>query len=149
MIDGVQVVPLRKIPDERGTIMHMLRSSDPHFEQFGEIYFSVVNPGVIKAWHLHKEMILNYAVISGMIKFVLYDDRDHSPTRGEVQEIFIGDNNYVLVKVPPMVYNGFKGIGMQPAIVANCASIPHDTNEIERVDPFANNIPYQWELKHG
>ncbi len=149
MIDGVQVIPLRKIPDERGTIMHMLKSTDPHFEQFGEIYFSVVNPGVIKAWHLHKEMTLNYAVISGMIKFVLYDDRDDSPTRGEVQELFIGDNNYALVKVPPMVYNGFKGIGIQPAIVANCASIPHDTNEIERVDPFTNNIPYQWELKHG
>ena len=75
MIDGVTVKPLRRIPDERGYIMHMLRSDDPEFESFGEIYFSTIYPGVIKAWHLHKEMTLNYAVVSGMIKLVLHDDR--------------------------------------------------------------------------
>lgn len=149
MIDGVRLVPLKQIPDERGKIMHMLRADEPHFEQFGEIYFSVVYPGVVKAWHIHKEMTLNYAVISGMIKLVLYDSREDSPTKGEIQELFIGEDNYVLVKIPHGVYNGFEGIGTRPAIVANCATIPHRPDEIARLDPFKNDIPYDWGLKHG
>lgn len=138
--------PLRQIPDERGKIMHMLRCDEPHFEQFGEIYFSVVYPDVIKGWHLHKRMTLNYAVISGMVKLVLYDDRRESPTCGELMELFIGESNYVLVKIPPEVWNGFKGIGTVPAVVANCSTIPHDSREIERLAPFDQRIPYDWAL---
>ena len=147
MIHGVTIHPLRQIPDERGRVMHMLRADDPHFERFGEIYFSVVYPGVVKGWHRHQKMTLNYAVVSGMIKLVLYDDRPGSPTRSEVQEIFLGDSNYCLVKIPPLIWNGFKGIGIAPAMVANCATIPHDPAEIERLDPLKNNIPYDWSLK--
>jgi dTDP-4-dehydrorhamnose 3,5-epimerase len=148
MIDGVLVFPLQQIPDERGKIMHMLRCDDPHFEEFGEIYFSVIFPNVVKGWHLHKRMILNYACITGTIKLVLYDDREGSPTCGELQELFIGDSNYVLVRIPAGVWNGFKGIGTIPAIVANCATLPHDPQEIVRMDPFENHIPYDWSLKH-
>ena len=149
MIDGVAVVPLRKIPDERGCVMHMLRSDAPHFERFGEIYFSCVYPGAIKGWHLHTRMSLNYAVVTGMIKLVLYDDRDGSPTKGELMELFIGDQNYCLVHIPPMVWNGCKGYGDSMAIVANCATEPHDPDEIQRLDPFSDRIPYNWTLKHG
>ncbi len=149
MIDGVIIFPLKQIPDERGKIMHMLRADDPHFEKFGEIYFSMVYPGVVKGWHLHKRMTLNYAVIVGMIKLVLYDDREGSPTRGELMELFIGEANYVLVKIPAGIWNGFKGIGIEPAIVANCATEPHDPEEIVRMDPFTSEIPYDWGLKHG
>ena len=148
MIEGVLIKPLRQIPDERGKIMHMLRADDPEFRQFGEIYFSVVYPGAIKGWHLHTRMTLNYAVVSGMIKLVLYDTREDSPTKGELQEIFMGEDNYVLVQIPPQVYNGFKGIGIKPAIVANCSDIPHDPGEIRRIDPFSKSIPYDWDLKH-
>ena len=149
MIDGVEIVPLRQIPDERGKVMHMLRADAPHFQSFGEIYFSTVNPGAIKAWHIHKVMVLNYAVPMGNIKFVLYDERPDSPTKGEVQEIFLGPDSYNLVVVPPMVWNGFKGIGTQPALVANCASIPHDPGEIDRRDPFDPAVPYDWGIRHG
>ncbi len=149
MIKGVEIHPLRQIPDERGKVMHMLRRDDPWFSEFGEIYFSVVFPGAIKAWHLHTRMTLNYAVPSGRIKLVLYDDRDDSPTRGELQEIFTGEDGYALVSVPPGVWNGFKGIGTAPAIVANCATIPHDPDEIVRMDPFSEKIPYRWEIRHG
>ena len=149
MIEGVSVIPLKQIADERGKIMHMLRADDPYFEQFGEVYFSVVYPGVIKGWHLHKEMTLNYAVISGMIKLVLYDPRENSPTKGKVQELFIGEDNYVLVKIPAGIWNGFKGISVNPAMVANCATIPHDPDEIMRLDPFSKEIPYDWGIKHG
>ena len=148
MIDGVAVRPLRRIPDERGTVLHMLWADDPHFDSFGEIYFSQVYPGVVKGWHLHRRMTLNYAVVTGMIKLVLYDDRPQSPTRNELMELFIGDEQYALVTVPPLVWNGFKGIGTGPAIVANCATEPHDPAEIERLDPASPRIPYRWDVRN-
>src|SRR6266576_1175093 len=95
VIEGVKIIPLRQILDERGKVMHMLKATDPHFIKFGEIYFSVAYPGVIKAWHIHKTMTLNNAVLSGKAKLVLYDVRPKSPTKGEVMEIFLGEDNYV------------------------------------------------------
>lgn len=148
MIEGVLVRPLGQIPDERGKIMHMLRNDDSNFEQFGEIYFSVVYPGAIKGWHLHTRMTLNYAVVFGMIKLVLYDAREGSSTHGQLQEHFIGASNYSLVQIPRGIWNGFKGIGTTEAIVANCSTIPHDPEEIIRMDPFDQSIPYDWTLRH-
>jgi dTDP-4-dehydrorhamnose 3,5-epimerase len=148
MIDGVSFHPLRQIADERGKVMHMLRSDAPHFQAFGEIYFSVVYPNVVKGWHLHERMTLNYAVVSGMIKLVLFDERPESRTIGMVQELYLGESNYGLVTVPPGVWNGFKGIGTKEAIVANCATLAYDPDEIKRMDPFNNHVPYAWELKH-
>jgi dTDP-4-dehydrorhamnose 3,5-epimerase len=143
------ITPLRRIPDERGAIFHMLRNDSPVFEEFGEIYFSTVYPGVVKGWHIHKRMTLNYAVPVGMIKLVCFDDREGSPTRGTIQEIHTGELNYVLVTIPPLVWNGFKGEGPEAALVANCASLPHDPEEIDRMDPFTDQVPYDWSLQHG
>jgi dTDP-4-dehydrorhamnose 3,5-epimerase len=148
MIDGVIVTPLRQIFDERGKVMHMLRDDSPVFSHFGEIYFSCTRPGAIKAWHLHKRMTLNYAVIHGEIKFVLFDDRPKSSTRGVIQEFFLSPENYCLVTVPPMIWNGFKGIGDITSIVANCATLPHKPDEIERRSPFDESIPYDWQIQH-
>lgn len=148
MIDGVLLTPLRQVFDERGKVMHMLREDSAVFSRFGEIYFSCTHPGVVKAWHLHKEMTLNYAVIFGEIKFVLFDNRAASPTRGEVQELFISPENYMLVTVPPLIWNGFKSVGTQTAIVANCATLPHRQDEIERLSAFDASIPYDWQLEH-
>lgn len=149
MIDGVHVIPLKRIPDERGTVFHMLRRSDPHFREFGEIYFSSIYPGVVKGWHLHTRMTLNYACIVGEIKLVLYDERESSPSRGKVQEIYLGQRNYVLVIIPPGIWNGFMNVGTVEAIVANCATMPHDPAEIRRLDPHRNPIPYDWSRKNG
>jgi len=148
MIDGVLLTPLRQVFDERGKVMHMLREDSPVFSRFGEIYFSCTHPGVVKAWHLHKEMTLNYAVIFGEIKFVLFDDRTESPTRGEVQELFISPENYMLVTVPPLIWKGLKSVVAQTAIVANCATLPHRQDEIERLPAFDVSIPYDWHLEH-
>ncbi len=127
----------------------MLRRDWDVFEGFGEIYFSCVFPGKIKAWHIHKRMTLNYAVPLGEIRFVLYDDRPDSPTRGEVQEMVLGPDTYCLVTVPPMIWNGFKGLGSETSIVANCATIPHDPDEIVRRDPMDSTIPYDWTAASG
>ena len=148
MIEGVQVIPLRRVPDERGTVMHMLRATDPHFRQFGEIYFSTVYPGVVKGWHRHRDITLNYAVPFGRIKLVLYDERPASTTRGELMELFLGPDDYSLAIVPPEVWNGFKGMSAPHAIVANCCTHPHDPARSARLDPFANHIPYDWGVRH-
>lgn len=148
-IDGLVVRPLKQICDERGKVMHMLRANDPHFQRFGEIYFSVVFPGVIKGWHLHTRMTLNYAVPSGRIKLVCYDQRKDSPTYGKIQELFVGEDSYQLITIPPGIWNGFKGLGATAAIVANCATVPHDPQEIMRKDPLSPDIPYKWDVRHG
>ena len=148
-IEGVRVAERRQIVDERGKIMHMLRSDDPEFEGFGEVYFSWVNPGVIKAWHLHTEMTLNYVCPHGQIKLVLWDGREGSPTHGNLMELHLGPASYRLVTVPPGVWNGFKGVSAEPSLVCNCATIPHRPDELQRLDPFSERIPYDWAVKHG
>lgn len=148
MINGVQVSPLRQIHDERGKVMHMLRSDSPIFKEFGEIYFSSVHPGAVKAWHRHKQMTLNYAVILGNLKLVLFDDRPDSSTRGVTQELYMSPENYILVTVPPMIWNGFKAVGNTTSILANCATMPHAADEIDRIDPDSGLIGYDWALKH-
>lgn len=145
MIEGVKIVCMKKISDERGKIMHIMKSTEGEYDKFGEVYCSTVYSGVVKGWHIHDKMTLNYVVIKGMIKFVLYDDREQSPTKGEIMELFIGEDNYVRVTVPNGVWNGFKGIGTEEAFVINFTDIPHDPNEIHRIDPHNNDIPYNWE----
>ena len=142
-IEGVQIVPLRRIPDERGTIYHMLKATDPHFQEFGEIYFSSIYRDVVKGWHRHDLMTLNYCCIFGRVKVVVHDDREGSDTRGATQEIFIGEDNHSLVVIPPNIWNGFKGMSDR-SIVANCATHPHDPTGSHRLDPYENDIPYDW-----
>jgi dTDP-4-dehydrorhamnose 3,5-epimerase len=149
MIEGVKVIPLRQIVDERGKIMHMLKATDPHFIQFGEIYFSCAWPGAVKAWHIHTRMTVNNAVLSGRAKLVMYDLREESSTKGALLEVFLGEDNYVLVQIPPGIANGYKVYGDKMAILANCATHPHDPTEMLRLDPFSGQVPYDWSLKHG
>ncbi len=147
-IQGVYVQPLRKICDERGMIMHMLRNDSPIFTTFGEVYFSQAFPGVIKGWHIHTKQTQHYAVVQGMIKLVLFDMREDSPSKGVLEEHFLGENNYCLIRIPVGVANGYKTYGTGPALVANCADIPHAPDEMERLDPFSKEIPYSWDLEH-
>jgi dTDP-4-dehydrorhamnose 3,5-epimerase len=147
LISGVQTIPLRRIPDERGTIYHMLRADDPHFLAFGEIYFSSVYEGVVKGWHKHRDMTLNYACVFGRIKLALYDDRPDSETQGTVMEVFLGVDNHSLVVIPPDVWTGFKGMSSPFALVANCCTHPHDPDRTTRADPFDNDIPYDWQIR--
>jgi dTDP-4-dehydrorhamnose 3,5-epimerase len=149
VIEGVQVIPLRRIPDERGTILHMLRRTDPHFQQFGEIYFSTVYKGAIKGWHRHTEMTLNYACVFGRVKLVLFDDRAGSATRGEIAEIFLGPDQHSLVVIPPEVWNGHKGMSDPFSIIANCCTHTHDPSRTTRLDPLGTDIPYDWNLRHN
>ena len=148
MIQDIKITPLRKIPDERGSIYHMLRNDDKHFIEFGEIYFSLAYPGVIKGWHEHTKQTQNYAVIDGMIKLVLFDNRKDSKTYKSLQEIYIGDLNYSLVTIPTGIVIGYKCIGNKTSILANCSTHPHDPKEMINYDPMSNKIPYSWDIKY-
>lgn len=151
MIDGVVVKPLKVIPDERGYLMEMFRSDDPFFEKFGQSYLTVVYPGVVKGWHYHKKQTDHFCAVKGMAKVVLYDDREGSPTRGEVNEYFMGEKNPILLRIPAGVLHGMKGIGTEPAMIVNVPSEVYryaDPDE-HRVHPHDNDIPYSWERKDG
>ena len=143
-IEGVVVADRAQIVDDRGKVAHMLRADDPLFEKFGEVYFSWVNPGRVKAWHLHEVMTLNYACPHGEVVLVLYDQREGSPTFGNLSKVVLSPEHYHLVKVPPGVWNGFMGMAAYPSVVCNCASIPHDPREIVRVPYDDPMFPYDW-----
>ncbi len=143
-IDGVIIQPLKQIKDDRGSVMHMLRADSPLFEQFGEVYFSIINNGVVKAWKKHKLMTQNLAVPVGKIKLVIYDQRLDSCTNGTLLEIVVGENNYSLIKIPPGVWYGFKGLSSKNSLIVNCTTISFDENEVERVKESIPFIPFSW-----
>ena len=151
MIDGVIVKKLKVIPDERGYLMEMLRCDDEFFQKFGQVYLTVAYPGVVKGWHYHKKQTDHFVAVSGMIKVVLYDDRDGSKTKGEVNEFFMGERNAILVVIPPLVLHGMKGIGTKPGLLINCPTEPYNYESPDefRVDPHDNDIPYDWATKEG
>ncbi len=124
--------------------MHMLRKDSPAFKEFGEVYFSHVFNGVVKGWKKHKLMEQNFCVPVGQIQFVFYDDRQDSPSYGQLQEILCGEQNYCLVQVPPMIWYGFKAVGQGPGMIANCATLPHDPSESLNTDLTDPRIPYDW-----
>lgn len=144
MIEGVVITKLKIIKDNRGQVMHMLRSDNPVFRSFGEIYFSTVFKDVIKGWHLHKESFLNYVCVYGEVKLVLIDKRNNSKTFNTTQEIILSPKKYQLVTIPPNVWNGFKGLSEKESIIANCLSIPHNENEMVRKDFNDSFFKYNW-----
>ncbi|MBI3600208.1 MAG: dTDP-4-dehydrorhamnose 3,5-epimerase family protein [Nitrospinae bacterium] len=151
MIEGVKIKKLKVIADERGRLMEMLRCDEDIFEKFGQVYMTAVYPGVVKGWHYHKVQNDNFVVVRGMVKVVLYDDREGSPTKGKIDEFFMGEHNPILLHIPRLVFHGFKGIGVEEAIVINCPTEPYNykTPDECRIDPHKNNIPYDWSRKDG
>ena len=149
MIDGVKIKQLKVISDERGKLMEIIRSDDDVFEKFGQVYMTTAMPGVVKGWHYHKIQSDNFACVKGMIKLVLYDSRDGSKTKGEVNEFFIGENNPILVHIPKLVYHGFKGTSENEAIVINTITEPYNAKDPDefRVPAHGSDIPYEWERK--
>jgi len=151
MIEGVKLKDLKVIPDERGRLMEILRADDELFQKFGQVYMTTAYPGVVKAWHYHKLQTDNMTVVKGMMKIALYDAREDSSTLGEVNEFFLGEQNPKLLQIPKLVYHGFKCISQEEAIVVNIPTEVYDYKNPDeyRVDPYENDIPYDWRLKEG
>lgn len=151
MIDGVAIKELNVLPDERGRLMEILRNDDEIFTGFGQVYMTTTYPDVVKAWHYHKKQDDFIACVKGMIKLVLYDDRENSPTRGQLDVFHIGDYKPRLIRVPCMVYHGWKCISTEEALIINAPTKVYDYKEPDefRIDPHVNHIPYSWERKDG
>jgi dTDP-4-dehydrorhamnose 3,5-epimerase len=151
MINGVRVKQLKVIPDERGRLMEMLRADDEIFIRFGQVYMTTAYPGTVKAWHYHKKQVDNFVVVKGMMKVVLYDSREGSPTFREINEFFMGEHNPVLLQIPAYVYHGFKGISESESIVINCPTevYNHQDPDEYRISPHGGEIPYDWARKDG
>jgi dTDP-4-dehydrorhamnose 3,5-epimerase len=144
MIEGILIKELKVFKDERGQVMHMMRCDDGIFSKFGQVYFSVTNAGVTKAWKRHLRMTQHFAVPQGNIQLVIYDDRPNSSTKGQIQEIFLGEDQYQLIRIPPMLWYGFKCLGKESAMIANCSDIPHDPNESEACSMDDPKVPFTW-----
>lgn len=129
--------------------MEILRSDDKIFEKFGQVYLALNYPGIVRAWHYHKKQIDYFCCISGMIKVACWDTRDESSTKGEINEFFIGEDNPSLVKIPQGVYHGYKTVGVKPSLLLNFPTEPYNPEEPDeyRIDPYKNDIPYDWRLK--
>ena len=151
MIKGVITKKLKVIPDERGRLMEILRVDDEAFREFGQVYMTTCFPGVVKAWHYHKRQFDNMAVVKGMMKIVLYDGRQDSPTCGEINEFFAGEHNPILLHIPPYIYHGFKCISLEESMVINTPTEPYNYKEPDefRIHPHDNDIPYEWGGKDG
>jgi dTDP-4-dehydrorhamnose 3,5-epimerase len=151
MIDGVKIIKLRVIPDERGRLMEILRRDDGLFQKFGQVYMTTTYPGVVKAWHKHEKQTDNIACVAGMIKMALYDGRPGSPTHKEVNEFYLGVHNPVLVQVPAGIYHGWMGMSLEEAIIINIPTEPYNREQPDeqRLDPHNNDIPYVWKRKDG
>jgi len=149
MIEGVKVRGLRFIPDERGYLMEILRSDWTEYERFGQVYVTAAYPGVVKGWHYHKLQTDHFVCVHGMAKVVLYDRRENSPTFGEVNEFFIGERNPCLIKIPPSVVHGFKGVGQDVALIVNVPTelYVYDDPDEHRLPYDTDEIPYDWGLK--
>jgi dTDP-4-dehydrorhamnose 3,5-epimerase len=150
-IDGVTTKQLTVHADERGRLMEMLRADDPFFAQFGQAYLTTAYPGAVKAWHYHERQVDHFTCVRGMMKVVLYDDRPGSPTRGTVNEFFIGDHNPMLVRIPAGVYHGFKCISEHEALIVNVPTevYRYDQPDEFRIDAHDPAIPYDWSRKDG
>jgi dTDP-4-dehydrorhamnose 3,5-epimerase len=151
MIDGVKIKKLKVMPDERGRLMEIFRADDDFFEKFGQVYMTTAYPGVVKAWHYHKIQADNMAVVKGMMKIVLYDSRKKSKTFGEINEIFAGVHNPVLVHIPPLVFHGFKCISEEEAIVINTPTevYKYKVPDEYRLPAHGGKIKYDWGRKDG
>ena len=151
MIDGVMVKKLKVISDERGRLMEILRADDEMFQGFGQVYMTTAYPGVVKGWHYHKLQDDHFICLKGMAKVVLYDPREGSPTKGAINEFFMGERNYMLLKIPKLVYHGFKGIGGTEALIVNMPTKLYNYKEPDEYRlPFdTSEIPYDWDVKMG
>ncbi|HZN61017.1 MAG TPA: dTDP-4-dehydrorhamnose 3,5-epimerase family protein [Planctomycetota bacterium] len=151
IIDGCKVKQLKPIADERGHLMELVRRDDPNFIKFGQTYMTTAYPGVVKGWHYHKVQVDNFCCVHGQIKLVLYDDRPNSPTKGVVNEFFLGIRSPISVQVPALVWHGFKCVSVEEAVVINVPTEPYSHASPDEFRKPWNDpgIPYDWDRKNG
>lgn len=142
-MEGVKLYPLKRIPNPKGDILHALKCTDDGYAGFGEAYFTHVNYGEVKGWKRHNRVRLNLVVVSGKIKFVIYDDRKESSTFGEFCEIVLSpEDNYQRLTLEPGLWMAFRGVSKNPAILMDIIPELHDDGEGDR--KTLDSIPYHF-----
>jgi dTDP-4-dehydrorhamnose 3,5-epimerase len=137
--EGFMLTPLRRIPTTGGDVLHAVKSSDSGFERFGEAYFSSVEPGAVKGWKRHHQMILNLVVPVGKVRFVVRDDAGGSAAFDLGVE---SEATYARLTVQPGLWMAFGGASNSTSLVLNVASLLHDPDEADRKD--LSEMPWSW-----
>jgi dTDP-4-dehydrorhamnose 3,5-epimerase len=142
IITGSYLTPLKKIENSLGDVLHGMKKSDIGFDGFAEAYFSKIHFGIIKPWKKHINMTLNLVVPIGEIRFVIFDDREISQTKGQFMDISLSPDNYFRLTVPPNVWMAFKGESPSTSLLLNIANLEHDPTEIVREK--LNRFEFKW-----
>ena len=140
-LNEINVTPLKRISTPRGDVMQAMKRTDPGYFGFGEVYFSWVDAGVIKAWKCHQRMTLNLVVLLGEVSFVFHLSDQKDDFRIEN----IGEKRYVRLTVPPGIWFGFQGKSLGRSLLMNVADLPHDPEEVLRKS--VEEIQYDWSGK--
>ena len=137
-LNDILVTPLKRIPTAGGDVLHALKNSDNGFNSFGEVYFSWVERGAIKAWKCHQRMTLNLVVPMGEVSFAFHLNDQKNNFRTEN----IGEERYARLTVPPGIWFGFQGIASGRSLLMNLADMAHDPDEVLRKK--TSEIIYNW-----
>lgn len=151
MIEGVHLRRLVRHMDERGSLTELLRSDWPEFRGFGQATVTLNYPGIIRAWHWHTKQTDLFVVVSGTVKLPLYDARPDSSTQGQIDEFFLGEQNFVALLVPPGVYHGYETLGAKPALILNFPNRLYDSEHPDelRIAYDSPDVPYRWDRRLG
>lgn len=145
MIAGVEIKKLSRHSDERGYFEEIIRVTDEFFKEgFGQLSYSHVHQGVVKAWHLHKVQSQWTCILKGSAKIVLHDVRDNSKTFGTTMEFLAGENySDIVYKFPPGVAHGYRCI-YGPMLVLYVTSGVYDNSDEARIPHDDKRIGYDW-----
>ena len=150
-IDGVECRDLQVNTDERGHLVEIFRDDWELYDPAPEMsYYSLSYPGIIRAWHKHVEGQIDHFVCpQGRIKVGIYDDRDDSPTKGELNTFVIGEHNQQAIRIPGDCWHGFKVVGDEQAMLINFPTKLYDYEDPDekRIPYDTDKIPLDWEAE--
>ena len=148
MIEGIKIKNLKVNSDSRGSFIEILRDDEGLLRMISQISTSKTLPGVIKAFHWHKNQDDIFYILDGKINLVLYDPREDSPTRNETQNFVLDKDSKQVILIPRRVLHGYRVLGTSPAevlYIMNNTYNPHNPDE-QRVDFNDSKINYDWDL---
>lgn len=151
-IEGVVVRPATTIVDERGEMTELYSPAWGVMEApLVYSYHVLIRPGKVKGWVYHELQDDRLCLLSGVVRVVLYDMRDGSPTQGNVQEINLSEHNRALVVIPRRVVHAVQNIGNQDATFVNfpTRAYDHANPDKYRIDMKSGQIPYQFDRGMG
>jgi dTDP-4-dehydrorhamnose 3,5-epimerase len=135
-LEDICVTPLKVITTGGGDVMHALKKSDNGYNGFGEVYFSWVEQGAIKAWKCHQRMTLNLIVPLGEVRVVFHCEVCSSEQKSRPHNEFrvekLGNDRYSRITVPPGIWFGFQGLATGSSLLMNVADMEHDPREVLR-----------------